>query len=287
MTDRTPHEDHTKATEPVTPIYRTEFTTEPGEVRAGEPAALSFLVRDGRGGAVKDLQIVHEKAMHLLVVSRDLDEFEHLHTEQQPDGSYQTSHTFPHGGDYLLYADYTPPDGAQTVDRHALSVAGEPRQRVANDADAEQSKTVDGLRFKMQAEGELRAGRGVVLNFTVTDALTGEPVTDLQPYLGAMSHFVVIGEDTADFLHVHPTEKGAHAGGGAGEHAHPTPTHQAHASGEAPKGHEGESPKAKSNEVAAHTVFPRAGLYKLWAQFQRGGRVITVPFVLRVARAEG
>jgi hypothetical protein len=234
---------------------------------------------------VKDLQIVHEKAMHLLVVSGDLDKFEHLHTEQQPDGSYQTSHTFPHGGDYLLYADYTPPDGAQTVDRHALSVAGGPRQRVALYADAGQSKTVDGLRFKMRAEGEMRAGRGVMLDFTVTDARTGEPVTDLQPYLGAMAHFVVISEDTADFLHVHPMEKGAHAGGGAGEHAHHAPTHQTHAGGEAPKGHGGESSKTRSNEVAAHTVFPRAGLYKLWAQFQRGGRVITVSFVLRVGEA--
>lgn len=35
--------------------------------------------------------------------------------------------------------------------------------------------------------------------------------------------------------------------------------------------------------VSAHTTFPDAGLYKLWAQFQRGGRVITVPFVVRVA----
>lgn len=273
MTDRTSHEDHAKATERAS-VYRTEFTTEPGEVRAGETATLRFLVRDEHGGAVKDLQIVHEKAMHLLVISGDLDEFEHLHLEQQPDGAYQTIHTFPHGGDYLLYADYTPPDGIQRVDRHALFAAGGQRERVALAADAEQSKMVDGLRFKMQAEGELRAGRGVMLNFIVTDAERDEPVTDLQPYLGAMAHFVVISEDTTDFLHVHPMEKEAHGSGEPGGHEHHGTAHQAH---------EGENSEARSNEVAAHTVFPHAGLYKLWAQFQRGGRVITVPFVLRVA----
>ena len=36
-------------------------------------------------------------------------------------------------------------------------------------------------------------------------------------------------------------------------------------------------------EVSAHTNFPRPGLYKIWAQFRRSGRVITVPFVVRVA----
>lgn len=38
--------------------------------------------------------------------------------------------------------------------------------------------------------------------------------------------------------------------------------------------------------VRAHTEFPTGGLYKLWAQFQRGGKVFTVPFVLNVAQAE-
>jgi hypothetical protein len=34
--------------------------------------------------------------------------------------------------------------------------------------------------------------------------------------------------------------------------------------------------------VEFRTWFPRTGLYKAWAQFQRGGRVLTVPFVVEV-----
>ena len=45
---------------------------------------------------------------------------------------------------------------------------------------------------------------------------------------------------------------------------------------------EGTTTKPSSSEVSAHTAFPRAGLYKLWAQFQRGGKVINVPFIVRV-----
>src|SRR5262249_28110214 len=41
------------------------------------------------------------------------------------------------------------------------------------------------------------------------------------------------------------------------------------------------------NEIHIMTNFPSEGLYKLWAQFQQAGQVITVPFVLRVGPAEG
>src|SRR5207249_377612 len=40
------------------------------------------------------------------------------------------------------------------------------------------------------------------------------------------------------------------------------------------------------SEVTAITSFPRAGRYKLWAQFQRNEQVITVPFVLEVGAGE-
>lgn len=43
----------------------------------------------------------------------------------------------------------------------------------------------------------------------------------------------------------------------------------------------GVTTKPSASEVSAHTAFPRSGLYRVWAQFQRGGRVITVPFTVR------
>ena len=35
-------------------------------------------------------------------------------------------------------------------------------------------------------------------------------------------------------------------------------------------------------EVSAHTSFPQKGLFKVFAQFQRGGKVIVVPFIVNV-----
>jgi hypothetical protein len=136
---------------------------------------------------------------------------------------------------------------------------------------------VDGLRVTIQPDKALRAGGDVMLNLAVSDEKTGKPVADLERYLGAPAHIVIISEDTSDFLHVHPTEKGKMNGSSTGEMKrmegmdHP----------ENEKANAGKGQIA--SEISAHTSFPRPGLYKVWAQFQRSGRVITVPFVVRVA----
>ncbi|MBA3714159.1 MAG: cupredoxin domain-containing protein [Pyrinomonadaceae bacterium] len=264
------------------PAYRAEFATEPAEVKAGEPVTLSFTVKDAKGAVVRDLQVVHEKPMHLLVVSNDLAEFNHLHPQPQGDGSFKVTHTFPNGGAYKLYADFTAPNASQIVDRLDVNVAGDaPREHASLVADKTTTKTVDGLRVTMRPDKHLRAGEELMLNFAVADARTGKPATDLQPYLGALAHFVIISEDTTDFLHAHPMtkEEMSEAGGAHGGMEHDAKPHAHDAAEMKDEAKEGASP----SEVAAHTTFPRAGLYKVWAQFQRGGRVITVPYVVSVA----
>jgi len=266
-------------------VYRAEFKTEPAEINAGERAALVFTIKGAGGKAIRDLPAVHEKPMHLLVISKDLNEFYHLHPEPQADGTYRVSHTFPHGGDYKLYADYTPKDGKQVVDRIPLKVKGSPRAAVALQEDSSGTKTVDGLRVTMRPDKGLLAGQELMLNFGVADESTKKPVTDLQPYLGALAHFVIVSEDGTDFLHAHPMEKtemaaAGHGGSGVGHEATP------HAHGRGAKKKAAKAPKASASEVSAHTTFPRAGLYKVWAQFRRGGRVSTVPFVVRVGEGE-
>ena len=267
-----------------TPAYRAELATAPADVKAGEPVTLSFTVKDAKGGAVRDLQIVHEKPMHLLVVSNDLAEFNHLHPEPQADGSFKVTHIFPNGGAYKLYADFTPPNASQIVDRLDVNVAGEARARATLVEDKTTTKTIDGLRVTMRPDKPLRAGDELLLNFAAADAKTGQPATDLQPYLGSLAHFVIISEDTTDFLHAHPMTKDemSEAGGAHGGMEQEAKPHAHDAAQMREEAKEGASP----SEVAAHTTFPRAGLYKVWAQFQRGGRVITVPYVVRVAGSQ-
>ncbi len=70
-------------------VFTVELKTAPQEVKAGEKIDLSFIVKNSSGEVVKDLQIVHEKPMHLLIASDDLDEFYHEHPTMQTDGSFR------------------------------------------------------------------------------------------------------------------------------------------------------------------------------------------------------
>lgn len=262
--------------------YKAEFRAEPTEIKAGEPATLVFTVKDAQGQTVRDLPIVHEKPMHLLIVSKDLNEFYHIHPEPQADGTFRVAHTFPAGGEYKLYADYTPKDSKQVVDQIPFRVVGNTRQAVALKEDTSNTRTVDGLRVTMQPDKPLRAGDELMLNFAVADEGSKKPVTDLQPYLGSLAHFVIISEDGQEFLHAHPMEKTEMVAdhGGGGHDAMP------HAHGDNMKTNATDAPKASASEVSAHTTFPKAGLYKVWAQFQRNNRVVTVPYTVRVSGGE-
>jgi plastocyanin len=255
--------------------FHAEFKTTPRVINAGEPVDLSFLVKNAKGSTVRFLQFVHEKPLHLLIVSEDLAEFYHIHPELQVDDSYGVRHTFPYGGTYRLYADYTPPGAGTIVEQFNLRVNGPTRPRASLIADTGPTKAVDGLQVTLTSDKPLQAGNDAMLKFALTDERTQRPVTDFQLYLGALGHFVIISEDLRDFIHAHPVK--------AGEIFDPSqdPSLHVHDPALLAKKLIGPSP----SEVSTPTNFPRAGLYKLWAQFQRNGRVIVVPFVVNVAES--
>ena len=84
------------------------------------------------------------------------------------------------GADLLVPGDFTPePLGADQLTAH-----------------------VDG--YDVTLGGSVEAGEETVLTATVTRA--GEPVTDLQPYLGAYGHLVSLRDGDLGYLHVHPED---------------------------------------------------------------------------------
>lgn len=269
----------TSGTKKAAATHVVEFKSTPAQLQANQPSTLSFSVKDTQGAFVKDLQIVHEKPMHLLIVSEDLAEFYHVHPEQSADGSYNVTHTFPNGGEYRLYVDFTPKNAAQVVEQIDVNVAGPERAKVALVPDAKFEKTVESLKVVMKPSAEIEAGRELTLDFQAFDAASGKPATDLQNYLGELAHFVIISEDLKDFVHAHPMAKGESMDSMNKSEAKPG---EHGAEGHEHSATEDKAKKVGASEVSAHTSFPRAGLYKLWAQFQRGGKVINVPFIVNV-----
>ncbi|MGA5109625.1 hypothetical protein [Streptomyces pseudogriseolus] len=169
-------------------------------VTAGERAELRFAVRDAEGRAVTAYRREHDKELHLIVVSRDLTTYRHLHPERAGDGTWSTPVDLPRAGGYRVFADFTPDRaGAGNLTLGAdLAVSGaySPRELPRPAATAR----VDG--YDVRLTGALTPGRESELRLTVSR--DGEPVTDLEPYLGAYGHLVALRAGDLAYLHVHP-----------------------------------------------------------------------------------
>ena len=227
-----------------------------GAIEAGKPVTLRVTLKDPTGAPVTKLETAHEKTLHLLMVSKDLSWYAHEHPVVQPDGTFTLIFTFPQGGDYILYHDFTPSGVGQQVVQVPIKIEGAPAAAVALKVDADKPKTIDGYTIGLDTGGPVKTGGETHLAYTITK--DGKPVTDLQPYLGAMGHLVIISQDLKRYVHSHPHEEGA-------EHA---------ACGKS-------GPK-----VDFEADFETPGMYKGWAQFQHNGKVITAPFTFEVKQGD-
>lgn len=265
------------------------FAATPGEIPVGKPATWTLQISDAKTGApTKDFSVVHDKLMHLIVVSRDLSWFNHIHPKYEGNGTFKVTTTLPRAGSYKLYADYTPKGKTQEVAPHEFSTAGSEVSAVnASLSPDKMSGPWLTKRVMGHPEGEpnakggamyevalmpmpfpAKAGADTMLHFQVRDA-KGTPIKDLQPYLGAMGHAVILSSDTKQYLHSHPMA--------AGEEGKP---HDMSKMGDMSAMKHTEAPKSGGPDVMFHTNMPAAGNYKAWGQFMHKGKIISAAFVV-------
>lgn len=160
-------------------------------ITPGRPARLSLRLEDDAGADVRDLDVVHERPLHLIVVRRDLSEFQHLHPERAPDGAWITPLLLDAPGSYRAFADFEVEGVRRTlgVDLDAPGLV-QPAPRL------EPSSTARVGPYTVS----LRRG-GPLLRFLVER--DGVPVLP-EPYLGARGHLVVLREGDLAFVHAHP-----------------------------------------------------------------------------------
>jgi hypothetical protein len=157
----------------------------------GRRTTLRFAITDAGGAVVRDLDVTHEKRMHLIVVRRDLTGFQHLHPTQGADGRWSVAVTLPGAGSYRMLADFARHGEAHTLGADLRVDGG---ARLAALPAATDHVRTDGYDVRL-------AGEGGDLRFAITRG--GAPVRT-QPYLGAAGHLVALREGDLAFLHVHP-----------------------------------------------------------------------------------
>ena len=241
--------------------YRLEMASTPPAPSPGRSTRLRLTVRDpDTNEVVRNFAVVHEKIFHLFVVSQDLEHYDHLHPEQVEDGSFVLDLTLPRAGYYKVYSDFLPAGGTpQVIPRLLVTHAftgdlASSAARLVADRTLRKAASGMAVELKLPAEG-LVAGREEKFTYKVTDAATGSAITDVEPYLGAWGHSLVMSEDTLDFVHAHPLEL--------------LP--------------EGAAPAAGGPTLTFKALLPKPGNYRIWTQLKRRGQVSTVVFTVSVA----
>ena len=179
----------------------------PRVVRAQRDVKARFLVRQRDSGKlVRGYTVVHERPFHLFVVSHDLTYFAHVHPALLRDGSLELTLRLPKPGVYRLLADFVPTNAApQWIEK--TIVTADYNGTIADAAAALEPDLADkveaGIRVSLGMSPPV-AGREQLIAFDLADDRTRAPIDDLQPYLGASGHLLIVSEDIADAAHSHP-----------------------------------------------------------------------------------
>jgi hypothetical protein len=229
--------------------YKLDVELTPPAPRASELTRARFRIRDPRSGAVVTrFDVMHEKLFHLFVVSRDLQQFAHLHPVLGANGAFDVDLTLPQAGHYQLLADLVPSGAAPQLIQRTITTSGfdGPLHKVPALESDVADKVIGNTRIHL-AMREAVAGGDRLMTFTLFDVATGAPATDLEPFLGAPGHLLVVSADFSTASHSHPLVQ-----------------------------------EEATSSVAFQVLFARAGMHRVWVQFQRAGTVITAPFTVAV-----
>jgi hypothetical protein len=185
--------------------------------------------------------------------------------ELSDDGTVTVLYPFPQAGRYVVHLDFAV-RSQEFAQEFPVTVAGYQGSNAPALAE-ELEKEVDGYRVRLNPIS-LKVGTPSVVQVHIER--NDERVTNLQPYLAAPMHVAVVSQDLRTVIHTHGElpqslwDRIVRPRRADGKHAHVM------------------LPEQFASPLDVPVVFPRPGSYAFIVQFQRGGRVITVPFTVVV-----
>lgn len=230
---------------------------------------------------LRNLRADHGHLVHLFLIRTPAwDYFCHLHPEASAKGLFSQNLPSLPAGRYKMFADVVTENGlaitmAGEVD--LPEIAGAPLSGDDSMAWSSGNTAVavtravsdlrDGRMIWERDSAPIRARTPLRLRFRVEDS-QGEPVTDLEPYMGMAGHLVVVRSDGSVFAHVHPAGSVAMASLELAQKslvdANPQDMSSMH--------------RTVTSEVAFPYGFPQPGDYRLFVQVKRNEAVHTGVF---------
>jgi hypothetical protein len=230
----------------------------------------------------------HNHLMHLFLVGGpDLDRLWHLHPNRIEGGAFAEDLPSMPAGHYQVFADIVDKSGypwtlvgridlPQVVGKPLAgddsSWSGAPLSSARTDSTI--SQLPDGGRIVWQRpEAPLKAGVSLEFKFSVQDK-DGQPIQDMQPYMGMAGHSEFVRSDFSVFAHIHPAGSVSMAAldmAQAGLVRDPPPG-QTKMSMSMPQSN------PLPPEVRFPYGFPQPGDYRIFVQIKRSGQVQTGVF---------
>lgn len=190
------------------------------------------------GSPLRHFDRENTKLLHLIVVRSDLTGYQHLHPMLEPDGTFTIDLRVARPGTYRAITDFVI-DGRKYVLATTLNAQGR-ASLTPLPAPALESSS-DGYDVELQRPARLTAGQAAQLTFRISRH--GQPVDELQPYLGSYGHLVALHSADVAYSHVHPV-----------------------------------SADPSSGAITFDAELEQRGAYRLFLQFQTQGHVHTVAF---------
>ena len=237
----------------------------PTNIQANQDTTLRFTIYDAETGSPVSLfRVLYAKQMHCIIVDSRLQYFHHIHPTQESSNSFAVTTQFPQDGVYHVYITFQPFGGieqqvgfTQVVGSSTSAVGIPATQKV----DSVTEKTFGDYTVDMDTHGTLQANLmsvgQQVISFSVKDAKTKKPITNLKPYLSAFGHLTMINEESYYFIHVHP---------------YSLITPQPDANG---------GPTVDFLPIGIYGPF-KPGVYRVFAEFNPDNKLFTADFTVRV-----
>jgi hypothetical protein len=223
--------------------YFIKFINDLSKIKAGDEVILSFSPKvKGDENIIVELETVHEKKAHIILVSEDLEYFSHLHPDYEGNGNYSVKTNLPFGGKYELFIEYKPKGGKKITDRFNLNADGSEKSKAIFKSERYLFEDQN-LSVMLHPTEDLFSGNEIHIPVSILKDGKELNAANFDNYLGEKAHAVLIGIANFNFLHVHPM--------------------------------------VMNNQLNLHMNIVNSGYYRLWLQFQIDGILYSTDFVLK------
>ena len=232
-----------------------------------QPATLTFNFKNSDGKPL-ELQIMHEKLVHVIIVSGDFSIFSHIHPEDSSittqknndEGIFLINYTFSKFSRYLIGVNFATEnkDYSKVFYVNAGNASEEPKK------DFLRRKYFDGYAVNISVPKKIKPNEIATIIYYFER--NGEELKDMEPYLAAPMHVAILKSDLTNFIHTH-----AEIDDGMRDAGIPMDMHMNH-----------ELPSSFGPRLKVSTIFPQKGVYHIFAEFKHHNKVIVTSFMVEV-----